>query len=66
MVSKMNSTIENITINTVQELVDHNQEMVKWCKERNEDSTLYNYYEGKLDAYTNVLEMLTDIQRIMA
>ena len=62
----MNSTIENITINTVQELVDHNQEMVKWCKERNEDSTLYNYYEGKLDAYTNVLEMLTDIQRIMA
>ena len=62
----MNSTIENITINTVQELVDHNQEMVKWCKERNEDSTLYNYYEGKLDAYKNVLEMLTDIQRIMA
>ena len=62
----MDSTIENITINTVQELVDHNQEMVKWCKERNEDSTLYNYYEGKLDAYTNVLEMLTDIQRIMA
>ena len=62
----MNSTVENITINTVQELVDHNQEMVNWCKERNEDSTLYNYYEGKLDAYTRVLEMLTDIQRIMA
>ena len=64
MVNKMNSTVENITINTVQELVDHNQEMVKWCKERNEDSTLYNYYEGKLDAYTKVLEMLTDIKRI--
>ena len=62
----MNSTIENITINTLQELVDHNQEMVNWCKERDEDSTLYNYYEGKLDAYTKVLEMLTDIKRIMA
>ena len=62
----MNSTVENITINTVQELVDHNQEMVNWCKERDEDSTLYNYYEGKLDAYTRVLEMLTDIKRLMA
>ena len=62
----MNNAVENITINTVQELVNHNQEMVNWCKERNEDSTLHNYYEGKLDAYTRVLEMLTDIERVTA
>ena len=56
------------------ELVEHTDEMVNWCKwiihsmskEKKMVGPLFNFYEGKLDAYTSVLARLTDIERVTA
>ena len=61
---KKQETKDTVVLKCIKELVEHNTEMVNWCIERDEDSTLHNYYEGKVDAYTRVVELLTDIEAI--
>ena len=58
----MNDT--TIIIKGLQELVDHNSGMVDFCLEGQHGEALTNYYEGKVDAYTRVLDMLKDFERM--
>jgi len=48
----------------LQELVDHNTGMVDFCTEGDHGEALTNYYEGKRDAYTRVLDMFKDFERM--
>jgi len=57
-------TKDTIVINCLKDLVEHNTGMVTFCNEGDQGEALTNYYEGKRDAYTRVLEMLTDIERM--
>ena len=57
-------TKETVIIKCLAELVDHNRGMIEFCKEGEQGEALTNYYEGKFDAYSRVLELLQDIERI--
>ena len=56
---------EDVIASTLQDLVDHNREMVKFCTEGDHGAELEHYYEGKLDAYTRALELVQDMQRLI-
>ena len=55
---------DEVIINCLKELVDHNNEMIKFCVEGDHGENMVNYYEGKFDAYTRVLTMLRDFNRM--
>ena len=60
------TTKDDVVINCLKELVEHNEGMIKFCEEGDHGDALTNYYEGKFDAYTRVLEMLRDFKRMEA
>ena len=57
-------TKDTVVIRCLTELVDHNKEMLAWAGEEEHRSDMVHYYEGKCDAYSRVLEMLQDIERM--
>ena len=57
-------TKDTIVINCLKDLVEHNTGMVDFCQEAQHGEALTNYYEGKVDAYTRVLDMFKDFERM--
>jgi len=57
---------DEVIINCVKDLVEHNEGMVEWVAENDvgNHEALSNYYEGKRDAYKNMLAMLRDFNRM--